>query len=453
MSSRNRITDLGAYVAGISFEELPESVVHTTERCFVDTVGVSIAGATEGAGTIAAEVFSSLSGGGGPATMLAGGDGIPVHDAAFANGVAGHYFDFDDVMTNIHVHPSVTMVPAILAVAEAQRARGEEAITAYVAGLETQYFVAAPINPGHYERGWHATSTYGTFGAAAAVANLLGLDAEETLHALNVAASMAAGLKRNFGSMTKSLHAGHAGYAGLLAAYLAGRGYDATTDAMVGEAGFYDLYSGEEPPDYDAFPEFEDGWVLDDVGIDTKKYPCCYFTHSAIEAAATLTADHDIDPAAVERVLVRASQAAADTLAYERPATGLEAKFSMYYTVASAIARDRVELSTFDDDAVHHGATSDVMDVVEFDVDPDLPYGSHASTVKIELADGTVLERHLSEPPGTPATPLSEEELRTKFEMCAKRAVDDATADSLYEALSTLRDATDLSSIMVPLRS
>ena len=292
--------DLGAVVAALSYDDLPVSVVRAAERRFADTVGVALAGAAEGAGALATETFATLSTG--PATLLGGGSAA-VHDAAFVNGVAGHCLDYDDVLAAIHVHPSVVVVPAVLAVAEAQDLDGPDAIAAYVAGVEAQWYAAAPVTPGHYERGWHATGTIGTVGATAAVARLLGLDAGETTHALNAAVSAASGLKRNFGSMTKPFHAGHATAAGVVTAHLAARGFTASADAWTGPNGFYDCFGGADPPDYGALPPLDDSYVLDEPGLDVKKFPCCYFTHAPAEAAATLTDDYEIAPGDVERVV------------------------------------------------------------------------------------------------------------------------------------------------------
>ncbi len=444
--------DLGAFVAALSYDDLPEPVVRETERRFVDTVGVAVRGAAEagGAGALAAETVAALSGAG-PATLLSGGSAA-VHDAAFANGVAGHCLDYDDVLTGIHVHPSVVVVPAILAVGERDGANGREAVAAYVAGVEAQWYVAAPITPGHYERGWHATGTLGTVGATAAVSRLLDLDADETTHALNAAVSAAAGLKRNFGSMTKPFHAGHTNTTGVVAAHLAARGFTASADAWTGPNGFYDCFGGRDAPAYDALPTLGDGWVLDDPGLDTKKFPCCYFTHSAAEAAATLADDHGFGPADVERVVVRASGAAVEAVPYGRPTSGLEAKFSMPYVVASALARDRVGPAAFADDALDYGPTDRLVDRVAFEVDPSLPYGSHASTVTVALADGTTHERHEPEPPGTPETPLSEAELRRKFDACVGRALSDDGVAALYRRLDSLRDR-GLSDLLAPLRA
>lgn len=447
-SSPDPAAALGRFVAGLDPADLPEPVVREAERRVLDTVAVGVAGATTGrAGTAATEAVAGLSGDG--SATLFGGGSAPPHDAALANAVAGHALDWDDVLSAIHVHPSVPVVPAVLAVGERTDASGAAALAAYVAGVEAQWYLAAPLTPGHYERGWHATGTWGVFGAAAATASVLGLGAGQTTHALNLAASTAAGLKRNFGSGAKPFHAGHACAAGVVAAHLADAGLDASADALTGSDGFYDLYRGADPPALDALPALGDGWVLRDVGLDTKRYPCCYFAHAPVAAASTLARETGADPADVEGVTVRASRAARDALSYDRPTTGLEAKFSMPHAVACAVTRDAVGPEAFTDDAVRDGPTARLRERVAFDVDPDLPYGSHAARVTLALADGRRPTRERSAPPGSPDAPLSEAALREKFDRCVAGAA--ADPDALYRRLDGLRDGA-VAAALAPLR-
>lgn len=428
--------ELAAFVADLSYDDLPETAVRAAERVFVDTVGVTVAGAAEGAGRTAVDLATAISGG--DATLVGSDSTASVTDAAFANATAGHGLDFDDVTWGVW-HPSVPLVAPILALAEHEESSGREAVAAYVAGYETQVYLAEALLPAHYERGWHATATFGTFGAAAAAAVLLDLDRERTRHALNVAASMPAGLKRNFGTMTKPMHAGQAARSGVTAGLLAADGFTAADDAVGGERGFCDLYAGDADPALDDLPALDDRWALLEDGIQVKKYPCCYFTHPAIAGAQALVAEHGIEPGDVERIEVTASQGAADALHYEDPDTGLEGKFSMEYVVACAVARDRVGLAAFDDENVDDPTVQRVRERVDFRVDPDLEYDPYHTTVRVETADGAA-ERVQEKPPGTPADPLTDEELEAKFRMCVGRVGWAVDADAAYRALDALRD-------------
>jgi 2-methylcitrate dehydratase PrpD len=430
-------SQLAAFVAGLDYDTLPEDARRLAERCFVDTVGVSYAGMMTGAGATAADALTSVVGDG-PVSLLGRDDTTSVLGGAFINGTASHGLDFDDVSSGMSGHPSVTLVPPLLAVGEAEGASGRALLTGFVAGFETECYLAQAVSPGHYEAGWHATSTFGVFGAAAATASLLDLGADQTRHALNSAASMAAGLKRNFGSMTKPMHVGHATRAGVTAALLAENGFTGGKGATTAEGGFTDLYSGSKPPHPEDSHSVGDSWATTTFGVGVKKYPCCYFTHTGIEAASRLSENHGIDPADVERVRVVASQGADDALQHEDPATGLEGKFSMHYTVAAAITRDRVGLAEFEDENVTDPAVQTVRDRVRFEVDQDLDYGSHRTSVTITTAE----DKHsltLDAPPGTHEDPLSDEELREKFRMCVSRAADEDRVDELYRGFDSLR--------------
>ena len=444
---RSSEAELASFVSELTLEECPTEGVRLAERCFVDTTGVTLAGAVADAGaTVAAGVDPTPDSNG---VRLVGRDAsASVTDAAFVNGTAGHALDFDDVSSGMQGHPSVTMVPALLSVGEAENATGEALLTAFVAGFETQCYLSGPLNPDHYEVGWHATATLGTFGAAAAVANLLGLDERETRHALSVAASFPAGLKRNFGTTTKPIHAGAAARSGVTAARAAANGATGDERAIDGEKGFFELYSGADGPDLEERYELGDRWAIVEEGVGVKKYPCCYFTHTGIASAADLADEHDVDPGDVESVEIVLSQGAADALHHADPDTGLEGKFSIQYTVASAIARDRVGLAAFDDENVRDEAVQAVRERVTSTVDSDLRYGSHRSTVTVETTDGSAYSETREEPPGTHENPLTDDELREKFLMCATRAVDRDRAVDLYDRLDDLRSESDVAALV-----
>jgi 2-methylcitrate dehydratase PrpD len=420
---------IAAFAAELSAADLPEGAVETITRAFVDTVGVTLAGAVEGAGAVAAAAADVDPVEVDPATLLGVGGDDPPEATALRVGTAAHALDYDDLSWAMDGHPSVALVPPLLALAAEADASGEDLVTAYAAGFEAACAVAEPISPDHYEAGWHATATFGTLGATVAAAHLLGLDAERTRHALNAAASMPAGLKRNFGSMTKPVHAGLCARSGVTAARLAREGLTADARAVGGERGFWDLYGPAERGEF----AIGDRWHLAESGIHVKAYPCCYFTHAAIAAAESF----DVSPTAVESVHVEASQGAADACHHADPTTGLEAKFSMEYAVASGLVRERVGLAAFEDDAVDDPAVQRVRERVSFSVDDSLPYDTHAGTVRVETAGGS-REVHRENPPGTHDDPLSDTAFRAKFEACAGRALPDDDAAGLYDRLSAL---------------
>lgn len=434
---------LAAFIESLSFDDLPEADVRTVERAFVDTCGVVISGMVERPTTIAIETLAEP----GSSPLWGTDRSASTADAAFVHGIAGHSQDYDDVSWGMSGHPSVTMVPAILAVANGADVSGERAIEAYVAGIETQCYLSAAINPSHYRKGWHSTATLGTFGAAAAAAKALDLDAEGTRHALNVAASMAGGLKRNFGTMTKPMHVGEAARSGLTAARLASGGFTAAADAIDGNKGFLELYAGEEPVSFDALPDLDRPTALAEYGINVKKYPCCYYTHTSIHAAERVADEHDVDPANVESVHVVTSPGPADALHYPDPDTGLEGKFSLEYTVASAVARPHVGVDAFEDDAISDPDVQRVRERVSWEVDDDLEYNDTTVRLRLETADAEY-ERVQDVPPGDPANPLSDDELGEKFRRCARRVLDETAVERTHGRLDALRTVEDVSDIV-----
>ncbi len=444
-SDRDRPADrLAAFVSSLSYDDLSAADVRAVERAFVDTCGVVISGMEEESTETAIETLAE------PGTVPLWGreDETTTTEAAFVHGTAGHAQDYDDVSWGMSGHPSVTMIPAIFALAESDEVDGKRAIEAYAAGLEAQCYLSAAINPAHYRKGWHSTATLGTFGAAAAGAKTLGLGTEGTQHALSIAASRAAGLKSNFGTMTKPIHAGAAARAGVTAARLASGDFTASPDAIDGESGFLELYAGDEPVSWDELPALDRPTALEEHGINVKKYPCCYYTHTSIYAAERLAAEHDIEPGSVESIRVVTSPGPADALHYPDPATGLEGKFSLEYTVASAVVREHVGLEAFEDDAVSDPDVQSVRERVEWEIDDELEYNDTTVEMRIETDDG-VYNRTQDIPPGTPSNPLSDAELEAKFRRCAERVLGSDAVDRTHERLDSLRSVPDVS-VIVP---
>jgi len=435
---------LSEFVASVTYYDVPEGARETVRRAFLDTVGVTLAGVGSDAGRAAFDTAAVDAASADVSTILGLTADRPPEERALHTGTAGHALDFDDLSWAMDGHPSVTLVPPLLALAGEADASGEALVTAFAAGFEVECALAAPISPEHYETGWHATATFGVFGAAAAAASLLDCSAAETTRALTVAASTPAGLKRNFGSMTKPLHAGLCARSGVTAARLAQTGFSADATAISGERGFWDLYGAGEP---DAFAFDPTDWALVSAGISVKRYPCCYFTHTGIAGTSALVEAHDIDPEAIERIRVSAARGAADALHHADPSTGLEAKFSMEYTVAYAAVHGYVGLAAFEDDAVADPAVQRVRDRVEFAVDGDLPYDSHEAVVRIETDDDSH-ERRQRNPPGTHENPLTDAELREKFENCARRTVSADTADAIADLLLRLDDHEDVAAAL-----
>ena len=436
---------LAEFVVKTSLRDCPEGAIVQVRRAALDTLGVMLAGAGEPAATSVRAVVRAESG-----LPLCTVIGTSLRTAptwaALANGTAGHAHDFDDTSFALMGHPSAPLLAAALAAAEAEPAGGAAVVLAYLVGFEISAGLGLALNPGHYTRGWHATSSIGTLGCAAATASVLGLDAETTRHALGIAASLASGLKENFGSMTKPFHAGHAARNGVFAAVAAREGLTASDAALDGRQGYAAAF-GAAALERDAFEALGQRWQVLASGIAVKPYPSCALTHSAIDALLGLRARHGVRPDQVAAVEVGVNRVVPDVLRHTAPTTGLERKFSMQFCAAAALATGRVDLASFADGPVADAGTRELMERVRMVVDPALPDGleQHAWTrVTVRLHDG----RALASPPrgaaGHPDQPLSDAQLRDKFRACAVPVLGADEADGVATQLGHLEDIPDI---------
>ena len=440
MTATARIAE---FVAKTRLEDCPPEALAQVRRATLDTLGVMLAGAAEPVARIVREVARAE--GGIPLCTVVGSDlRTSPGWAALANGVAGHAHDFDDTSFALMGHPSVPLLATALAAGEAEMVDGRALVTAYVLGFEVGAALGTALNPDHYTRGWHATASIGTLGCAATAARLLGLDPGQIRHALGIAASLASGVKENFGSMVKPYHAGHAARNGVLAAQLAREGLTASATALEGKQGYRAAFGGSGGLD-DALDGLGSAWHLLRSGIAVKPYPSCALTHAAVDALLDLRAAHALRPETVAAVEVGVNRVVPDVLLHARPATALERKFSMQFCAASALAEGRLDLASFEEEP--GPAVRGLMERVSMVVDEALPDGleQHAwSRVTVRLADG----RTLAEPPrgarGHPGEPLGDDALRAKFLACAARAIAGEEAEGIALQLEHLEDIPDI---------
>jgi 2-methylcitrate dehydratase PrpD len=329
----------------LRLRDIPDHIQMSARQCVLDYLGCGIAGASDELVTILLAEMQEQ-GGAEVATVLGHPSRLPAASAAIVNGAAAHALDFDDVNLAVPGHPSVAILPALLALAEQNGSTGAEVLTAFVAGYELQCRIGRTVAPGHYDGlGFHATATIGSFGAAAACAHLLALDPEKFATALGIAGTQAAGLKSMFGTMCKPLHAGKAAYHGLIAAKLAARGFTARTDVIECGQGFARTHSPDFNPER-AFDTPPNGWWISNNLF--KYHASCYMTHAAIEAARKIREQHDFAPQDVNRITVRLEESSDRICNISAPTTGLEAKFSLRLTTAMGLAGvDTSRLSTY----------------------------------------------------------------------------------------------------------
>jgi 2-methylcitrate dehydratase PrpD len=445
-SSTSAIERLGEFVSSAA---APSAARARAASAFLDTVGVTLAGVPEPASRIVREQVAIE--GGEACTVIGTNQRGGVSAAALANGTAAHALDFDDMCFVSLAHPSAPLVTALLAAGEVAGARGTAVLDAYVVGFEVETRLGLALNPRHYQRGWHCTSTLGAVGAAAAVARVLGLDAVVTGHALAIAASSAAGLKENFGTMVKPLHAGLAARSAVTAGFLARGGMTASTKALDGPQGLLQAMDGQQANFGESLDDLGSRWEILDTGITVKLYPSCAGTHPSLDAVLDLRQREQFDADAVERVEIEVDSITPTILIHDRPATGLEGKFSMPFCAASAIVHGAVGIETFDEEHVRDERVRQLMPRVHMRADPALDGVAAALTqarVTIHLRDGRVASQYADGARGYPARPARQEDLEGKFLSCARRVLSDAAADRALGLLRTIDEVDDVRSLV-----
>ena len=443
----NIVKKLATFIGETQYDKLPQEMVFEVKRALLDTIGVTIAGSLEPAGKIITGFVGKM--GGKPAASVIGckfRTSLPL--AALANGTMGHALDYDDTGAGCQGHPSVAIFPAILALGEELESSGKEIITAYAVGVEVWSKLAACM-PSFHLKGWHPTAVFGTLGAAAGASKLLNLSVEQTMMSVGLAVSEAAGLMKNFGTMTKPFHAGNAAQNGVVAAMLVKDGFTAAENILEGEFGFPGIYYGGEVDVSGMAENLGSPFAIIAEGLNIKKYPTCYCTHTAIDVMLDLVKKYEITPEQVEKIECLGPLRFKKVLFHTNPGNKLEAKFSMNFVMASAIVDHKVGLDQVTDERVKDPAIQELMKKVSlhsYEGPEDQPV-----TVTVRLKGGNQYSESAMQPRGHAGTPLSRDELLGKYEACARRVLDDSAVErsiELLENLDTLHDIKELMDIV-----
>lgn len=411
-------------------------------RAIADTHAVAIAGRNEAASQAALRYIGGLAAAGtagqvGMASLWGRSDDAPVELAALYNGIAAHVLDYDDVTSPMNGHPSVALLPALLALAEARDLSGQHLAAAYIVGFEVICKLGKSLDAEHFRRGWHMTASIGIIACAVACAKILELDAPRIAHAIGLAVAQTAGTRENFGTDAKAFQAGNCGAAGLRAALLAEAGFTASANALDGPTGYTALYSQGEDLGKELDRLGELPLEIERSGIEVKKYPTCYATHRPLDAMFALMQEHDIDLQVVEHVLVETSQTSLTPLIRHHPRTGIEGKFSMQYTLAAALSDGRIGLSSFTDEAVQRPHLQSWFERIEAREAQGASLPRWAS-LTVMLKDGRTLHRHVETLRGAAEAPLSHEELMLKLDDCLRFGGSVTDAEALYKTLPGL---------------
>jgi 2-methylcitrate dehydratase PrpD len=443
------------FVASTKYSDIPKDVVHLGKKSILDGLGLALAGSVAKSGELVRRHLQGLGCAGGVASIIGTPMRVPARFAAFANGTAIHADDYDDTQLAVAkdrvygllTHPTAPALPAVLAVAEQGGRSGKDLLTAYHVGVEVECKIAESINPRHYQHGFHSTATCGTFGAAAGLANLCGLPAEVACVSLGIAGSLSAGLRENFGTMMKPFHAGRAAESGVIAAEFAALGFTATPHILEAPRGFFRAAGGGY--DEGAIREkLGNPWTFANPGVSIKPHPSGSLTHPGMILMLSLIKQHDIRPDQVERVKVGTNQNMPNALIHHRPRTALQAKFSMEFCMAILLLERKAGLPEFTDEVVNRPDVQAMIQKVDFGVHPEAEaagYDKMTTIIEIALKDGRTLSGRADFGKGSPANPMSYDEVAEKFRECAAFSLWPADkAKRVIELVKGLEDLPDV---------
>lgn len=415
-------------------QPLAPEVIHHAKRALVDLEAAMISGALAPPATLLEKALAEELDRG--AARLALGRRATVRAAGLINGAAAHTTEVDDIFRDGIYHPGAPTIPAALALAQSLGTSGGAFLRAVVVGYEISTRIGAAMGRAHYKY-WHNTGTIGCFGACAAAAELLGLDAKRFAHALATVTTFSAGLQQSFrmDSMSKPLHAGRAAEAGLTAALAAREGVIGSLDVIDGEAGYGRAMS--DGPDWDQAVATL-GRDFHITRMTFKNHTCCGHTFAAIDGALALQAKMGLAAKDIRRVRVGTYKAALDVAGYETPRTAAEGRFSLKYVVATALTHGSVRFAAFEPARLADPATRELMGHVDVTVDPQLDAAfpaQRAARVAIEARDGRREEFLQPTRIGDPDAPLSDAQLDAKFLELTVPVLGEAVARARLAAL------------------
>jgi 2-methylcitrate dehydratase PrpD len=452
---------LARHVAETPFAALPAAAVNAARRSLIDAVGVMLgASGLEPACAPFAEEARALAGVG-ESTVLGFGFRAPAAAAAFANGALAHALDYEDAYDGAPLHPNAPTAPAALAAMEAGGpCAGADLIAALALGCDVTCRLGLALTENPDEYGFYPPPMLGAFGAAAAVGRLTGLSADQMVDAFALTLSQAvatAQFKQAPDSAVRAIRDAFAAQAGVTAARLAARGVRGFDGVFEGEAGFYALYARGA---YDPAVALRDlGADFLGAGVSFKPWPACRGTHAFIEAALALRAQAPADQ--IEKIVMRGApmltMLTAPEAAKKAPQTAIDAKFSLPFTVAAALAHGRVTLESFFPAALKDAAVLKLAAKAQFEIDPHAPPGMQGATsgaLALHCADGRVLSHAVERPRGHPGNPLSDDDLRAKFADCAayaKRPPSAATVRAFLGRADELAHCADASALLAGL--
>lgn len=437
------------FTARIATETPPASVVHAAKRCIMDWFAATCPGGTEPPATLLIAALDDVIGRG-RARLFPSGQVTDARTAALINGAASHTIEFDDIFRDAIYHPGVPVISAALAVAQARGLSGLDLIRGVIAGYEVSNRLGRAVNPAHY-RYWHTTGTIGTFGAAAATAALLKCDANQALHALANAGTLAAGLQQAFraDAMAKPMHGGHAAETGVTCALGAAYGVTGAVDVLEGPVGFGAAMC-DDPDWAQAAAGLGEDFTITRTTV--KNHAACGHAHAAIDGILKLQRDHGFAAGDVARIDVGSYKAAVDIVAKKDPATIFEAKFSLPYCAAMALTTGSVRTAAFTDEYLTNADIASLAMKVDVRLDEGCEAAfpkQRSANVAVTLNDGRQLEHISPTRKGDPDDPLSDAELEEKYLELLAPLAGDAAARNLLATLWHLDEVSDAGDLVL----
>ena len=443
------------FVVNTRFSEIPDGTSELGKKSILDGLGLALSGSKAETAGLIEQYVKSLGCGSTGAAVLGSATKLPARFAALVNGVAMHVDDFDDTQLaaakdrvyGLLVHPTVCVLPAALATAEVGGKSGKDLLVAYQVGVEVECKIAEAISPRHYEDGFHSTGTCGVFGGTSACARLKGLDVAYTVRAFAIAASHAAGLRENFGTMMKPFQAGHATESGLASVDLAALGWTGAEQILEAQRGFFHAYGGGYDPSA-IVDRLGKPWTFENPGVSIKPFPSGSLTHPGMTELLRLIRANSIRAGDVVQVEVGTNRNMPNTLIHHHPTTGLQAKFSMEFCMAILLLDGRADQTKFTDAVANRPDVQEMIRRVRFYTDPDAEkagYDKMTTILKITLKDGRTISGRADFGKGSPANPMSFDEVAEKFLGCAAFA--EWPASKAERVIAMVRKLEDLSDV------
>ncbi len=410
------------------FADLSDKARNTVSICAVDFFAAALAALEEPAYRHLIAYIKDTSKGSIPLPGMQ--ETTNAQQAAMALGTLGHALDYDDISSVLIGHPSVVLMPVIYALGYEQNSSGKQMMDAYTAGYETMAQIAANSAGAQYVKGWHTTATIGVFGATAAACRLLSLNRSDAMHAMGLAASLASGIRGNFGTSTKPLHAGWAAGNGIFAAKLAAKGFDASLQALNSQQSYFHIFSGTNKVHRVSKRFIEEGIII-------KPYPSCGYTTRAIDCAIKIREIDDFHADSIKSVTCFISPSTDKVLCYPDPQDGMQAKFSLEYCTALGLLTGPMNNWHFAGGfAESKAAAQELMSKISREIVENLrnaSYGEQVLGLKIEMQNGQQFEAAVKSAKGYPENPMSEEDLKEKFMGCMNPRWDRQSRLALYE--------------------